>query len=39
MPVLRAIRRVQGHLSPLLIDGTVALVLFVSMAGSTRRLR
>ncbi len=40
MPVLRAIRRVQGHLSPLLIDGTVALVLFVSMAAQfTRHLR
>ena len=40
MAVLRAIRRVLGHLSPLLIDGTVALVLFVSVAAQfTRHLR
>jgi signal transduction histidine kinase len=32
MPVLRAIRRVLGRPNPLLIDGTVALVLLASMA-------
>jgi hypothetical protein len=40
MPVLRASRRVLGHPSPLLVDGTVALVLFVSMAAQfTTHLR
>ena len=38
MPTLRSIRRVLAHLNPLLIDGTVALVLFAFMAvqGSKR---
>jgi signal transduction histidine kinase len=32
MPMLRAIRRVLGNLSPLVIDGIVTLVLFASVA-------